>query len=214
MAERWTCDKCNERNENVNYTCQRCGEARVWDSSPAIPEPVGPAPGPTGTRRPPTGNGRPAWLRFIWLPVLLGLIVVPMLTGVQRAGDGAITRAGSMSVHDLQVGDCFDIPEDEADSIDTVRGVPCDQPHDYEVYAIGDMDEGPYPSELDFDVQYEVTCLSAFEPYVGTPYPVSDIWAEMLWPIAEGWADGDRTITCFLFDPEGEVTGSLRSSGR
>lgn len=214
MAERWICDRCRNRNEGVNYTCQRCGEAKGWGSVP-VETPQGPIPGPASPRRPQsTPRGRPGWLRFIWVPVVLAFIFAPLLGNSLRDRDGVIVRAGSMSVHELRVGDCFNIPDEPSPDIETVEGIPCSDPHDFEVLVVRELEPGPFPSDLDFDIHFETTCLSAFQPYVGTPYPVSEIWLDMIVPLPEGWSQGDRTITCLLFDPEDQVTGSLKSSNR
>lgn len=124
-----------------------------------------------------------------------------------------------MSVHDLLVGDCFDwrdgsIDEDGIEHVDLVTGIPCDSPHEYEVFHIAVLQPGPYPTQFRFDRVFDGECLQQFENYVGTQWEVSDVWADMLWPTEEGWNDGDHSVTCFIFDLDGPVVGSLRNSFR
>ena len=77
-----------------------------------------------------------------------------------RDEEGNITEGGDVGVFALEVGDCFDQPPDG--NIEEVAGVPCDEPHDTEVYAKFDMeggDDAPYPG--DAAVQ---TCAPRLEP--------------------------------------------------
>lgn len=214
MSERWTCPECSTRNEAVNFSCQRCGRAQgmTIDSGQQF-EQGRVATQPTAPRRSPKRSK--GWIGFIWIPVVIGFFVVPYFTETQRASDGSISRAGSMSVHDLRVGDCFDFNDNDAEEVDTVRGIPCDQPHDNEVFATSDMASGPFPRDLEFDIAFETICLASFATYVGVYYQDSEIWADMLVPLSEGWAEGDRRVTCYLYGPDGEiVTGSLQGSRR
>ena len=58
-------------------------------------------------------------------------------------------------------------------------------------------------------------CLDEFAGYVGAPYETSEIYASMISPSEGSWADGDRTFTCVLYDPEdAELTESLRGAAR
>ena len=44
---------------------------------------------------------------------------------------------------DIQVGDCFDVSTD-ATEVETVRAIPCDEPHIYELFWTG-----TYPSDVE-----------------------------------------------------------------
>ena len=129
-----------------------------------------------------------------------------------RDDAGAIVESGGLGAYVMQIGDCFNDPD--AELIESVEGIPCDQPHDNEVYAEFDYpaDEWPGEEQLFQDAWYR--CLDRFEGYVGRDYETSalDIW--LFGPVEEGWAEGDRLITCFVFDYYGEkLTVSARNSG-
>jgi len=128
----------------------------------------------------------------------------------------------STSVFDLSPGDCFDDPADGAadgSQVETLPMVDCESPHDNEVYAIfevtDDLATGPYPGVVALDDEATGRCVPLFEDYVGSPYentPRLDI----LWlsPTAESWGNGDRLVTCALFDSDAsKLTGSQRASG-
>ncbi len=215
MSDRWVCPQCSTRNEGVNYSCQGCGQVRGIAPPTEIPDTSesDSAPPPA----PPTRSSRfriPVWIRLAWIPIALVFFVIPFFTDARRDGLGNITRGGELSVHDLQVGDCFDIPDEDAAEIESVEALPCAEPHDYEVFAIRDLAPGAFPTEAEFDVFLESHCIAAFEAYVDRDYASSAIWVEMMVPTTQGWSDGDRAITCFLYEPESKLTGSARGSGR
>jgi hypothetical protein len=64
------------------------------------------------------------------------------------------------------------------------------------------------------DAQVEKSCVAEFEGFVGLSYVESVFEIGFITPVEEGWPDGDRLVTCMIYDPAGEVTGSLRGVGR
>lgn len=224
MSQRWICTKCSARNDEINFSCQKCGQVRGLDGTTpetrdTIPIPASDpsTPDPTPSTLPTRPRSR---VRLLWIPAIAAIVFSFFSTdGVPRDDQGRITSSASMSVHDLQIGDCFDMSggvlDDEwVDEVDTVQGVPCELDHEYEVFAMGNLDDGPYPSGFRFDRTFESVCIDAFEEYVGVHWDLSEVWADMLWPTEEGWNDGDRSITCFLYLPDARTTGPLRGSGR
>ena len=73
----------------------------------------------------------------------------------------------------MSVGDCFDLPDPESDSISDVTQRECTEPHQYEMYFVGDLPDGQYPSDSDVDLWLEANCLPAFTEYVGIDYQSS-----------------------------------------
>lgn len=121
------------------------------------------------------------------------------------------------SVFALEVGTCFNDPE----SIDDVRSVvvvPCDQPHDNEVFALVTHPAGPddpYPG-ADVIAEFAVQeCQgAAFTEYVGIEYARSRYFTNQLTPSDGSWRQGDREVVCILFDPTMQLSGSVRGSAR
>lgn len=158
-------------------------------------------------------------LRFWWIGVLVVVIAVGWLTAARRADDGSLTSAGTVDVADLRVGDCFDTgPETDITDVD---GIPCDEPHDYEVFAVESRAGDSYPTEAEFDAIFESMCIPAFETYVGSPYATSALYGGMITPSERSWDDGDREFTCYLYEPLDDslienvaLTGSMRGSAR
>jgi len=111
---------------------------------------------------------------------------------------------GDLGVTRMSVGDCWDDPDLalEITELTDVPQVPCDEPHANEVFAIADLPAGSsaaYPGE--FEVYFEgfLMCLDRFEGYVGIPFGQSPLDIYTLYPVATGWAAGDREVVCSLY---------------
>jgi len=106
-----------------------------------------------------------------------------------------------VSVFRVREGDCFDDPEGE--EVREVEVIPCDEPHDNEVYALVELDDDDdFPGEDQVAEEAQELCFEAFEDYVGIPYEESVFLSLQLTPSEEGWADGDREAVCVLYDAD------------
>ena len=212
MTERWVCKRCFADNEETDSACQRCGLVRgsesteadktTWASQAAAAQP---ATEPAGWQR---------WLRFWWIPALAIVLVVGYFVSARRGDGGAITSAGNLAIEDVRVGDCFN--SDEEEEISSVDARPCDQPHEYEMFHVATWTgSDAYPTEdamFGFVIQ---ECVPAFETYVGRSFEASRLDFVHVFPIEEGWNDGDRVFQCAMFDPAvPELTESLRGADR
>jgi hypothetical protein len=148
------------------------------------------------------------------VPVVAIVMIGGWLFAARRDADGSISSAGTLSVYDLRVGDCFDENSD-ADEIVSVDARPCDEAHEYEVYHDAQVSSASYPGDAFWDGVFVDECVGAFQAYVGEPYETSAIYATWYIPSEESWADGDRIITCVLYDPEDpRLSASLRGARR
>jgi hypothetical protein len=121
-----------------------------------------------------------------------------------------IVEEGQADVFALRVGDCMNTVEEEL--VSEVPVVPCAEPHDDEVYFDFLLDDGEYPGD---DAVLEVAdtgCLPEFEAFVGLAYDSSTLDFYAYRPSEESWATGDRTVSCVIWDPAGQVTGSLQGA--
>lgn len=182
--------------------CARCGLTRGSEVAPADQQAWASA---AGVPVPGAEPERPAWqslLRFWWVPVVaigaIGLLV-GWLNAAERGDDGSLTSGGTVSVTDLRAGDCFNSGEEQ--EISEVDGVPCDEAHEYEVYAVQDRDGDAYPTDAEFDAIFESICVASFDPYVGVPYADSALYAGMITPSEGSWDEGDREYVCYLYEP-------------
>lgn len=213
MADRWVCRSCWASNEASWDNCLKCRTPRGAEASPltgataAVPNADAPA-------------GRPWWqrvpLRFAGIGVFAIAAIFGAVTAANRDDSGTIVGAGTMSIVDVRVGDCFDLNDVNVEEVGDVRAIPCDEPHHYEAYFARDLEAGTYPTRSALDAEFETRCLPAFESYVGSDYETSELYVTTFEPTPAGWDDGDRGILCVISTENAAtpLTGSVRDSGR
>ena len=110
---------------------------------------------------------------------------------------------------DVTIGDCVDIDERTI--------VPCDEPHDGELYLQLDhpAERGvPYPGTRAIEAFGDEQCTVAFAGYVGRDYASSEYDFVYRYPDQPGWDANDREILCFVVNPdESPLTGTVKGSG-
>lgn len=170
---------------------------------------------------------RPAGIsRFVTLLVRFGLVLA-VFAGIglftsfndaSRNDSGEIVGGGDLDVWALQVGDCFDDPDDLDDVVFDVAALPCSEPHDNEVFSLvpiaGIFGES-YPGDAVLqEYSYEACVGEPFDSYVGTDYLDSSLEVFTFTPSDESWAEGDREVVCVLFRLDfSKLTGTARNSG-
>jgi hypothetical protein len=117
----------------------------------------------------------------------------------------------TVSIFDLQPGDCFDDPGDE---VEFLLLIACTEPHDDEVYATLQMPGSTWPGDdavLDWSDEH---CVEVFESYVGARWESSTLDFWMFLPIESSWVKyDDRMVACVLFDTHSEkLTGSMKGT--
>jgi Septum formation len=211
------------------------GTVRPADDLPAASEALaGGASGAAGDNAPPFSDWTPVggaqpqvpaakiplWRRIpigliVFLVIALGGGISSWFFGADRGETGEIAKPGDLTATDLRVGDCFDLKDPNAEEIDDVAARPCAQAHEFEMFFIGSMPEGPYPSQSAFDAFLDTHCVPAFRDYIGKAYEDSALDVYWLVPTTEGWGLGNRSIQCAVFHPEiHQLTESLMGSKR
>ena len=128
-----------------------------------------------------------------------------------------IVEAGDADVFAMAVGDC--VTDDagstgEVSEVSEVPVVPCTEPHASEVFHSYDIPASTLPAEAEMQAIVEEQCLGSFETFVGLPYEQSTLDITWLEPTSGSWDGGDRELLCMVFDPAGDVTGSLAGVAR
>jgi len=124
----------------------------------------------------------------------------------------------SGSVFDLSPGKCFNDPVEGGEyarEVTSLAMVDCDDPHDNEVFANFDVEDGAFPGVAGLDDVAAAGCAPLFESYVGSSYE-DTVRLDIMWlsPTAESWAGGDRTVTCVLYNADlAELVGSQAGTG-
>jgi len=139
------------------------------------------------------------------------VIVVAAVVGaaVALGGAGGSSSGGEVSAAKLVVGHCVDGLR-ESDDVAGLPVLPCEQPHEGEVFAIVELPAGPYPGDETLGQQAQRECLKQFEEYA--PSSVADDKVELFYlhPSELSWTAGDRGVTCVATDPTTKRTGSLK----
>jgi Septum formation len=219
VNERWVCKRCFADNDEAAPACHRCGLIRGAESTDADQSAWAASPRPEAAA---SGVGRGGvvrqLLRFWWIPAAAIALAIGYFTTAQRGDDGSLSTSGNVTVTDLRVGDCFNAAEfSESDvEVGDVDGVPCDEPHSFEVFAVADYRGSAYPgTQAAFESAFAEVCVPPFEPYVGVPYADSILWASAIQPTEDGWNSGDREFICHLHEEDAPmITGSQRGANR
>jgi hypothetical protein len=137
-----------------------------------------------------------------WVAVIVAVFVFrPLAAHRDSAGD--VTKAGSMSVVALRVGDCGQQPPSGPTSV--VHVVPCAQPHAFQVLATFEL-SGDYPGDSAVSQESESGCeqrLSGMTQLRGR----SDLRLTLLHPLASVWQQ-NKTVVCMATSDQ-PTTGSL-----
>ena len=91
----------------------------------------------------------------------------------------------TIDVLDLQEGDCINSTIPEEITIETVVIVPCNEEWQYRVLSTFEIQDGNYPSDIEFDQHAYSNCDRRF---TNTLIPTEEGWASALWR--------DRKVTC------------------
>jgi DNA-binding SARP family transcriptional activator len=127
-------------------------------------------------------------------------------------------------IQNLRVGDCFNVeptpvaPTGGAGSSQIalyVPRMPCEEPHDRELYHLFQHATGPYPGEDVVAAHAIEQCTTQFQQYVGVSAGESALDLYYVYPARVHWEQGFRGGGCSLFDESGvALTGSMAGSGR
>ena len=108
-------------------------------------------------------------------------------------------------VFDLKVGDCLNGLREDTE-LETMPVVPCNQPHEGEVFATFNLTGTERPLQSAIDEQATEGCQDRLAGYskAAADDPKMDIF--FLYPTVESWAHGDRQITCIATNGSGPLS--------
>ncbi len=129
-----------------------------------------------------------------------------------RDETGSVVEAGEVGAFRVRLGDC--IQDTAGEVIESVEAVPCDRPHDLEVYHAFNLTGTTFPAEEDLMTDVGDGCYAAFAGFVGATYEESTLDFGAMWPTAESWAQfDDREVLCTVYAlDETPLIGTARNS--
>ena len=141
------------------------------------------------------------------LALRLGIIGVLAVVGF------FVQQYVSKAAEDLKVGDCFDPPSVEIETVDDVKPHPCSDPHGAEVFFVGKLaDAQTVPTDAEIETWVSDNCYSAFASYTGAEM-TEEMYLGFFSPTSEGWSRGDHTVQCYVGkDDDSNMTGSLKKT--
>ena len=132
----------------------------------------------------------------------------------KRDETGEVIEGGDVGALRLQVGDC--LAEEAVGDVLSVPVVPCDEPHDSELYHEFDLPDSDYPGEESIIASAQQGCLEEFDAFVGIAYESSIYDISYLYPIEDSWNTiNDRTVQCGVYLVDGSLAvGSAAGIGK
>ncbi len=125
---------------------------------------------------------------------------------------GQVTESANIDIFSLKLGDCK--MASASGLIEDADVVPCDQPHDEEVYYEITMDDGEF-SEENIDAASQECIGDAYTSFVGVAFEASVLEVYPITPTQQTWDElNDRVVQCVISDPDGQTTGSLKGAAR
>ncbi|HET6954915.1 MAG TPA: BTAD domain-containing putative transcriptional regulator [Acidimicrobiales bacterium] len=172
-------------------------------------------------------NGRVGWTATTG--IIAGVVALSASSGLalyrhvtadsETATDTEVSGEGpaggrEVPLSTLQIGQCFNLPPSTGSSVpESVWLVPCERPHEAEVYHLFVLAPGPYPGDEEVDARARQQCSTAFDLYVGVGPDRSALDFGYVWPGQYLWESGDRGGGCALFHRSGrDLTGSMRGT--
>jgi hypothetical protein len=122
----------------------------------------------------------------------------------ERNEQNEIIESGGLGAFVIEVRDCLNLPS-ELSEVQSVEGVPCNQPHNAQAFALFDLigfgDQ--FPGSAAFEEQAFDGCYDRFAGFVGLPYEESELYIQTLEPTEGSWTElDDREIVCLLVLPD------------
>jgi hypothetical protein len=152
-------------------------------------------------------------LSGIWI-IVITLAIIGASTGkaTRSSATGLITHSGRINVFSLDVGDCFNNPSG-AQTVNTVTAIPCDQPHNAQIYAkfrLTGPDSG-YPGAAAVAQMARNGCNARIGS-INKSMTNGAMTVRILLPEEAAWLSGRRTVSCMVVNPKADLTSSLLDS--
>ena len=119
---------------------------------------------------------------------------------------GAIESAGQVGVLRLLPGDCFQLGDEEIESVDAV---PCEEKHVAEVFAVFDLANSNWPGAGAVSQLAKSGCLDRFRSATGHNFDPVHMAITGYAPSEDSWSDDKRVLCVVTTHDLGYVKGRL-----
>jgi hypothetical protein len=154
------------------------------------------------------------WILVIGVLIVAAVALQPPGQPHRSASTGQITAKGTTSIWSLHAGDCFQNPSaDQALlGVTSVTVGPCTTPHNAQIFAQFSATGASFPGNSALDKQATVGCQAQIAGHLDKSKLTGAMSLHFLLPQQQSWADGHRTISCFVVAPTSSLTSSLLAS--
>ena len=119
-----------------------------------------------------------------------------------------------MNVWSLRAGDCFQNPSgaEALLGVAYVTAGPCTTRHNAQIFAEFTATGAAFPGNGALERQAAIGCQARVADNVDKSKLTDAMSLHFLLPRQQSWADGHRTISCFILDSTSGLTSSLLAS--
>jgi hypothetical protein len=180
------------------------------------PSPSGQAPGPSAEPISGEGPAEPARrsrrILAAGLILLAAVVVAGAAVGVAALVTHGFRRQATVeyrqaAVFSLQVGDCINLTPNG----NVVHVLACARPHAAEIFGTFHLSGTAWPGAAGVQQDAASGCASRLSGYVNPQLSGANLTQSYVYPGAQAWQAGVRTVICEVRPTTGTLTGSVRS---
>ena len=150
----------------------------------------------------------PKWLKYATLAAVV--LFAGLAYTLLFSGDSTDQQAGVITTPEFDVGECF--TSDPGLWIDTINPVPCQAPHNGEIFATYTFPAplaAAYPDAASLESETRQSCGAKFTAYTGDSLVASPFRVGVSFPSQVEWNSGKRVAYCSVVDNAGaQLEGS------
>lgn len=139
-----------------------------------------------------------------WLVLLVVLIAIGAAVGFSFSVGTLPSGSHEIPVTALVTGDCFDFPTSSAaQGVMFVDQTPCNQPHNSQIVATFPVtgSAGAYPGVKRLSALAVRGCGARVQGKLDSAQMNAAMSGRFLYPLADSWRGGMRTISCVIYSP-------------
>jgi len=149
--------------------------------------------------------------------VLVGVLAVAGIgyavkkhNDADRDPTGSISKKGDLDAFSIKVNDCYEKPKDALTGFDSVKAIPCDQPHTAQVYYtfLFPNATSVAPTDDELKATVDPKCTDAGKTMVDEAKVPQDAMLNYLIPDDRAWKSGHHDILCVI-ENETDFSGTV-----